>query len=122
MALADPLSVTINAVTTPLPKTFGQGDESAYTSADGLIKVSVGHTIVKQGRARRVLRIDHSKLSPDAFKPTENVKVNMACYVVFDIPPSGYSNSEVLQVYTGFKTLYTASSDAVITKILGGES
>jgi hypothetical protein len=38
------------------------------------------------------------------------------------VPPAGYTNAEVMQIYTGFKTLFSASSDAVITKLLGGES
>jgi hypothetical protein len=122
MALADPQSVTISAVTTPLPRTFAEGDESEYTSADGLIKLSVSHAPAKGGRVRRLLRIDHSKLTSDPFKPSENVKVNTACYMVFDVPPAGYTNTEILAVYTGFKTLYTASTDALITKLLGGES
>nr|QDH91363.1 MAG: hypothetical protein H2Bulk34143_000003 [Leviviridae sp.] len=122
MALTDPQSITISGTTTPLPRTFASGDESAYTSADGLIKLSISHNLVKQGRARRLLRIDHSKLTSDPFKPSENVKVNMANYVVFDVPPAGYTNTEVLAVYTGFKTLFTAGTDAIITKLLGGES
>ncbi|DAD51400.1 coat protein [ssRNA phage Gephyllon.4_16] len=122
MSLADPQSITISGTTTPLPRTFAEGDESAYTSSDGLIKLSVSHTFAKQGRARRLLRIDHSKLTSDPFKPSENVKVNTAMYMVFDIPPAGYTNTEVLAVYTGFKTLFTASTDALITKVLGGES
>jgi hypothetical protein len=46
----------------------------------------------------------------------------MSNYIVFDIPPVGYTNTEALAVYTGFKTLFTATSDALITKLLGGES
>jgi hypothetical protein len=122
MSLADPQSITISGSTTPLPRTFASGDESAYTSAEGLIKLSVSHNLVKQGRARRLLRIDHSKVTSDPFKPTENVKVNTAQYVVFDVPPAGYTNTELLAIYTGFKALYSATSDAVITKLLGGES
>jgi hypothetical protein len=69
-----------------------------------------------------MLRIDTSKLAPDPFKPAENVKVSMSHYMVFDLPPAGYSAAEQLAVYAGFKTLYTASTDAMITKLLGGES
>jgi hypothetical protein len=46
----------------------------------------------------------------------------MSNYMVFDIPPAGYTNAEALAIYQGFKTLLTASSDAVVTKLLGGES
>jgi hypothetical protein len=42
--------------------------------------------------------------------------------MVFDLPPAGYSNAEALAVYNGFKTMFTASTDALISKLLGGES
>lgn len=120
MAFTDPLSITISAVTTPLPRTSMADDESKYTSADGLIQVLASHDSGK--RLRHVLRINHSKLAADPFRPSENVKVSMSHYQVFDLPIAGYTAAEVLAVYTGFKTLYTATSDALITKLLGGES
>jgi hypothetical protein len=46
----------------------------------------------------------------------------MSNYIVFDIPVAGYSNAEALAVYNGFKAVYTATSDALIVKLLGGES
>lgn len=122
MSLADPQSITINAVTQSLPRTFSEGSESAYTSADGLWRLSINHNLVKQGRTRRLLRFDHAKVSADPYVPTQNVKVNSAIYMVVDVPPAGYTNTELMQIYTGFKTLYSASSDAVIAKLLGGES
>ncbi|DAD52242.1 TPA_asm: coat protein [ssRNA phage Gephyllon.3_14] len=120
MAFTDPLSITISAATSPLPRTSVEEDSSEYTSADGLIKVSASHDVGK--RTRRLLRIDHSKLSADPFKPSENVRVSMSHYIVFDVPPAGYTTVEQLAVYTGFKALYSASTDALITKLLGGES
>jgi len=122
MAFPDPQSVTISAVTTPLPRTSQLADESEYTSADGLIKISASHSLSKGNRSRRVLRIDHSKLTADPFKPTENVRVGMSNSILFDVPPAGYTNAEQLAVYVGFKTLFTATSDALISKLLGGES
>jgi hypothetical protein len=122
MALTDPQSITVSAATSSLPRTSVEGDKSEYTSSDGLIKLTADHTPAKQGRVRRLLRIDHSKLTSDPYKPSDNVKVGMAIYIVFDIPPAGYSATEQLAVYTGFKTMFSASSDALITKVLGGES
>jgi len=120
MSFTDPLSVTISAVTTPLPRVSVGDDRSEYQSADGLILLSASHDYGK--RTRRVLRIDTSKITSDPFKPAENVKVSMSNYMVFDIPPAGYTAAEALAVYTGFKTLFTATSDAMIVKLLGGES
>jgi hypothetical protein len=46
----------------------------------------------------------------------------MSVQLIFDIPKAGFTTTEAMAVYTGFKGLFTATSDAVITKILAGES
>jgi len=70
-----------------------------------------------------VLRLDHSKVTPDPFIPAQNRKVSMSNYLVFDLPAdAGYTSAEALAVYVGFKTQFTATSDLLITKLLGGES
>ena len=120
MSFTDPQTVTISAVTTPLPKVSTEGDETVYQSADGLIQMLASHESGK--RNRHLLRINHSKLTADPFIPAENVKVSMSCYLVFDVPPAGYSAAEQLAVYTGFKNQFTAATDALITKLLAGES
>jgi len=120
MSFADPQTVTISGTTTSLPRTSVDQDESEYTSGDGLIKLLASHTYGK--RTRRLVRIDHGKLTSDPFKPSENVKVGMSVYTVFDIPPAGYTAAEALAVWVGFNTQLTAASNAVMTKLLGGES
>jgi len=120
MSFTDPLSITIGGNTSPLPRISVGDDTSEYQSGDGLIRLSASHDYGK--RTRRALRIDTTKLTSDPFKPSENVKVSMSHYMVFDIPPAGYTAAEALAVYQGFKTLYSATSDAMIVKLLGGES
>lgn len=120
MSYADPQTVTISAVTTPLPRTSTRSDGNDYSSADGLIKLSASHAYGR--RTRRVLRLDHSKISADPFLPAQNVKVSMSNYMVFDVPVVGYTAAEALAVYTGFKTQFSASSDLLISKLLAGES
>jgi hypothetical protein len=123
MALADPQTITISGTTTPLPRTKAEGYESAYSSADGLITLSVAHTGINSGkRTRSVVRIDHAKLTADPYKPAENVRVGGAVYTVFDMPPAGYTDAEMLAIWVGFNAQLTAASNAVVTKILGGES
>jgi hypothetical protein len=120
MSFTEPLSLVVSGVTTPLPRTGTEDNGSDYQSADGLYHLSASHDYGK--RTRRLLRLDASKITTDPFKPTENVKVSMSNYIVFDLPVAGYTNSEALAVYTGFKTLFTGTSDLMITKLLGGES
>jgi hypothetical protein len=120
VAFTDPLSITISAVTSSLPRISVMQDESIYQASDGLVQVQASHDSGK--RYRHLLRVNHSKLAPDPFRPTENVKVSMSNYIVFDVPVAGYTAAEQLAVYAGFKSLYSASSDALIVKLLGGES
>lgn len=120
MAFTDPQTITISAVTTPLPKVSSGSGSGEYASSDGLIRMTASNTYGR--RTRRVLRLDHSKLTADPFIPTQNSRVSMSNYIVFDVPVAGYTNAEALAVYAGFKTQFTASSDALITKLLGGES
>jgi hypothetical protein len=120
MSFADPQTVTISAVTTPLPRTSVGDDESEYTSGDGLIQLVASHDYGK--RTRRMLRLNTSKVSADPYKPSENVKVSMSIYTVFDLPPAGYTPAEALAAWVGYKTQVTATSDLLITKLLGGES
>lgn len=121
MAFADPQSVTISAVTTPLPRTSTQNRKAIYESADGLIVLSADHS-ESRNRKRHVLRLDHSKVTADPFIPAQNREVSMSNYMVFDVPHVGYSNAEIAAVYEGFELLITASSSALVTKLIGGES
>lgn len=120
MAFTDPQSITISGVTIPLPRVNTGNNGSEYLSADGAVKLSANSSYGK--RTRRVLRIDHSKTTTDPFIPAQNTKVSMSNYIVFDVPVVGYSTADITAIYTGFKTLFSATSDAAITKLLGGES
>ena len=120
MAYTDPQSVTISGSAISLPRVSTGRNESEYQSADGLVKLTASSTYGR--RTRRVLRLDHAKITPDPYIPTQNAKVSMSNYIVFDVPVAGYTNTEALAVYTGFKTAFTASTDALIVKLLGGES
>jgi len=121
MSFTDPLSITIApASAVSLPRVSVGDDRSEYMSNDGLILLTASHDYGK--RTRRMLRVDTSKITADPFKPAENVKVSMSFYLVFDLPPAGYTATEALAVYTGAAGLYTATSNLMLTKLLGGES
>lgn len=120
MAFTDPQSVTISGTAISLPRVSTGNGNSSYTSADGLVTLSASHAYGR--RTRRVLRLDHGKITSDPFIPAQNTKVSMSNYLVFDLPPAGYSNTDALAIYAGLKAAFTASSDALIVKLLGGES
>jgi hypothetical protein len=121
MAFSDPQSITISGTPYSLPRVSSGQYNGEYSSSDGLVDLLASHSFSKD-RIRRVLRVNHSKIAADPFIPAQNREVSMSNYMVFDVPVVGYTNAEVKAVYTGFKTLYTATSDALIDKLLGGES
>ena len=120
MAFSDPQSVTISGSAISLPRVGSGLNSSKYSSSDGAVDLSISHAYGR--RTRRVLRLDHSKYASDVFIPSQNAEVSMSCYMVFDVPKVGYSPTEAQAIYAGLKGLMTASSDAAITKLLGGES
>lgn len=120
MAYSDPQTITISGTGITLPRVSTGENNSKYLSSDGLVALSASSSYGK--RTRQVLRVDHSKIAPDTFVPAQNVKQSMSCYIVFDRPAVGYTVADALAVYTGFNTLYTASSSALISKLLAGES
>jgi hypothetical protein len=125
MSFSDPLSVTFAAPlpvgAVSLPRVSVGNLASSYKSSDGLVAVSASHQLGK--RTRDLLRIDYSKISADIYLPDTNVKQGMSFYLVFDRPAEGqFTNAEAKAVYTGFKGLFTASTDAMIDKLLGLES
>jgi len=119
MALADQ-TVTINSVAVALPRTGSTLNSGQFESGDGLVTEVVSHQ--KGKRNRHMFRINHSKIAADPFQASLNAKYSMSAYVVFDVPPVGYTVAEQKQVIDGFLAQINASSGALITKILGNES
>lgn len=120
MAFADPQSVTISGVTTSLPRISSGANASIYKSNDGLITLTASNAYGK--RTRRTIRLNVAKISADPYLPAANIKTDVSTYIVFDIPPAGFTVAEVTALFTGFSTLLNASSAAAVTKLLGGEN
>lgn len=120
MSFQDPLSIDIGGGMVDLPRVSTGQNTSTYTSADGTISVSASSNYAK--RTRRVLRVDTNKVTPDPFVPAQNQKVSSSVYLVFDTPVAGYTNTQLLALFNGFRDLFEENTDDIITKLLGGES
>jgi len=114
-------SVIISGTTISLPKLGQSLSSGEFKSPDGLVKETVSHQATGK-RNRRLVRIDHRKVAADPFLAGTNAEYSMSCYVVFDVPNYGYTVAEQKAVVDGFITQLNATSGALITKILGGES
>jgi hypothetical protein len=120
MSFTEPLSITISGVTTPLPRVSDDKADGVYRSGDGRVELVANHQEGK--RVRHTVRVNTSKIAADPFRDDQNVELSMSCYVVFDLPTVGYTGAEALASWKGLTTLLAASSDAMVVKLLGGES
>lgn len=121
MALADPQSVTINAVAQTLPRVSTGQNMSEYKKDDGYVSLVVSHQYGR--RIRRAGRLQHKKIAADPLSAGQNVEAGVSVTLVIDTPKVNfYSNTELKQIVDGFLAYLTASSGAKVTQILGGES
>jgi len=120
MSLPDPLSVTVGGDTFSLPRVSSSVNAGEFRSNDGNVKESVSHQY--GNRTRRMFRIDHNKIVPDPIISTQNNQVSMSCYMVLDVPKTGYSVAEQKEVIDGLIAQLQASSGSLLNQILGGEN
>jgi len=116
----DPQSVTINAVAQSLPR-IGQGlNAGLFQKDDGSYKLSINHQ--NGTRNRRVIRLDNYKVATDPLVPTTNAPYRGGVWIATDFPKVGYTVAEQALLTNGFLAYLSASSYAIMTKFLGGES
>jgi hypothetical protein len=121
MAFADPQSVTINAVAQTLPRISSGVNSGVFQKDDATVKLTVSHNVAK-GRARRMLRLDHSKIASDPLMAGVNVRQTGAVWLATDFPEVGYTVAEAKQIIDALTAYLTASSGARATQLLGGEN
>lgn len=118
--LTDPQSVTISAVAYSLPRTSTGSNTASYADSTGVLSLTIAHTYAK--RIRRAIKFVWSKIAADTLNPTLNTKSSMSMTLVFDLPPTGFTLAEQQAVVAGVMTYLTASTNAKVTSVLGGES
>jgi len=114
--LADPQSVTINAVATSLPRTSNGATQNVYTSADGVTSMTTKQNVTAT-RFRREVRLSQHKVAADPISGL-NKDLGVSVYVVVDEPKSGYTDAEIGYLIDALKTWL---SSANYNKVLGGE-
>lgn len=116
--LADPQSVTVNAVAKSLPRVAsGNYDGTFQSVADGL-KLRVSHSFGK--RDRRTVRLDSNDISEDPYLDGTSRPVSMSVYLVVDAPPVGYTPTEISHNVQGL--IDWLDTPANLAKVLGSES
>jgi hypothetical protein len=124
MALSDPISITVGGGAKSFAKIVNGDRNSTYAfdvSETDKYRLLVSH--VEGKRRRSVVRVDHSEIISDVF--TNNNSSNLqsgSLYLVVDRPIYGFADAEYSDLYTGLTGALEASSSALLTKFLRGES
>lgn len=118
MAFADPQSITVNAVAQSMPRVSTTGLKSVYQKADDTYKLTIAHDVNAQ-RIRTVYRVDNKAIVPDPLTAVNDFQT-LSMYLVVERPPFGFSETNVSQLWAGFKDAVNAAG--VVTKLYGRES
>lgn len=114
MALADPQSVTISGVATPLPRT---GDAlGEFTDVTGQTRLTVLHSSTR--RTRHTIKLQKSLIVADPLVPAMNQNVSFSAHIVLDLPKNGVILADVVALGNALVVWATPTN---LTKIAGGE-
>lgn len=114
--LADPQSVTINAVATSLPRTQNGPTQNTYTSADGNVSLVTKQNLTAT-RFRREVRLSQKKIAADPISAV-NTEKGVSVYLVIDEPRAGFSDQEIGYLIDALKAWAVSAN---YNKVLGGE-
>jgi hypothetical protein len=115
--LADPQSVTINAVATSLAKTANGPTQNVFTSSDGTKTMTTKQNSTAK-RFRREVRLSQTKIAADPISAV-NAESGMSVYLVVDEPRSGvFTDTEIGYLIEALKGWLTSAN---YNKVLGGE-
>ena len=119
MALTDPQSLTISGTTYTLARHTPASGRTEYVNSDGTVKLVILQSTGK--RKRSSVRVEITKVAADPLTAV-NSYVSQAVYIMFDRPVVGFSDAEIVSVMTGLNTALAASSNALATRVVQGES
>ncbi len=116
---ATPVTITVNAIAKSLERTGTGIDQGAYSTADRSYRLSVSHNYGR--RTRRVIKLIHDSLVANPLVSGQNVNQTVQIHTVIDTPP-GYDTTLLKQDVDGYLAALTASSGALVAKLIAGES
>jgi len=130
MAFADPQSITITGFNggsaISLPRVSENPTSSTYrdpTNSYELVITSqqAGKAGTLNARFRRSFRLNVNKYSTNPLETTKNVAVSASVYLMVDMPITGFTQTELTNIAAALMGLLTASTNAKLIQLTGGE-
>lgn len=122
MAVSDPTSVSIDKETISLSRIATGNTNGSFVSGDFKTRELFYPRVTKAGRRANVVQLRRKKVTTDPLVSTTNLEVEASVAVTVNVPPVGFTNSEVVAMLTGLYTQLTANNNALAEKLINGES
>lgn len=117
---SDPQSVTIGGVATSLPRVGSGIGQGVFQTSDSAVTLNISHSYGK--RNRRTAKLTTKLLAADPITPSNNVPVSGSFYVVADFPVQGITPDQQKDLAAALAVWLTASTNANLVKLIGGEA
>lgn len=119
--LADPQTITISSNARTLAQTDLTASTGVYTDTDNGLTLYVTQRVEKgTGTRRATVSLTTTKIAADPLTAI-NQRVDDAVTISFKVPPSGFTKAEIAAAFAGLSSWLTASTNANLNKVLGGE-
>lgn len=118
---ADPQALTVSGTAVSLPR-VGSGNPSrlgVYQNADGSMNLSIRQDQTAN-RFRREVRLTMKKVAADPISAV-NKEVSASVIIAIDEPKVGFTDVELTSLYTALTAALSASSNARLLQLMGGE-
>lgn len=117
--LTDPQSITIAGAASSLPRLAADPNSGTYSNPDGTLSLKVQEFNSKNAK-RTVISLQANKIAADPITALNTRKQDVIS-ITFSRPVDGFTITEMKDQFTGLVALLSASSNATLIKILGGE-
>jgi hypothetical protein len=118
--LADPQTITISSNARTLAQTDLTSSTGIYTDTDNGLQLYVTQRVDKSGVRRATVSLTTTKIAADPLTAV-NQRVDDAVTISFKVPPSGFTKAEIAAQFAGLSSWLTASTNANLNKVVGGE-
>lgn len=121
MSLADPQTITVNAVAKVMPRVLVGNLSSTFELSDKTFSLAIRHSsqqVAKKARVKSLASFTQRKIVPDPLTAVNDYET-VTISIQVDRPEVGFTTAEIDQMSAGFKTWL---STALLTQLLGRES
>lgn len=121
MAFADPTTITYSGTAYPLNRTGSGSGVGEFRDVDGKLNLRIQHTTTAKGRSKDGASLRIEKIATDPLVTTVNRPYSQTVTISLD-SERAWTTNEKRDAVLAIVTALTANTNALLLKLIGGES